>query len=205
MLKYAEGRSWRYQNDLSATLAHCKPIGPFRRWFPDIQNTYKGTIDELCKRDPTLQRPCPGSSFAGSTVNLGPQTVCDRHRDFLNFIFGLCLLFIFGNFDSEKGGHLVLHEPKLIIRLRPGDIFLFPSACITHSNIPIQANETRRSLTSYSAGGLFRYRAQGYRTRAAWAKEDPHGMRLHDALGNRRWKEGWSMYSTLASLGLNKA
>lgn len=198
MFRYVEGKSGQLK--LLANSAYWWLAGAFHRWFPDIHKTYQETIDEICKRDPSLQRPSAHSVFAGSTVNLGPQTVCDPHRDFLNFIFGLCLVVAFGDFDSEKGGHLILHEPKLIIRLRPGDMILFPSGCITHSNMPIQPHETRGSLTSYTAGGLFRYKAQGYRTRSAWAEEDPVGMKIHDALGDHRWKAGWSMYSTLDEL-----
>ncbi|KIO15368.1 hypothetical protein M407DRAFT_51980, partial [Tulasnella calospora MUT 4182] len=61
-----------------------------------------------------------------------------------------------GKFNYKRGGQLVLHEYRLIIELQPGQLILFPSALITHCNIPLQKGEERYSLTLYSAGGLYR-------------------------------------------------
>ncbi|KAE9384203.1 hypothetical protein BT96DRAFT_950723 [Gymnopus androsaceus JB14] len=44
----------------------------------------------------------------------------------------------------------------------PSATILFPSALITHSNIPVQPSEERRSIVQYSAGGLFRWRYNGW-------------------------------------------
>ncbi|KAK7026651.1 hypothetical protein VNI00_015524 [Paramarasmius palmivorus] len=43
----------------------------------------------------------------------------------------------------------------------PGTTILFPSALITHSNLPTQPGETRYSIVQYTAGGLFRWISNG--------------------------------------------
>src|ERR1700693_1023532 len=80
-----------------------------------------------------------------------------------NLSYGICTDFVLGDFDHTRGGHLVLHKSRHIAALRPGAILLFPSSCITHENIPIQASESRFSMTTYSSGGLRRFATKAYR------------------------------------------
>ncbi|KAF9070523.1 hypothetical protein BDP27DRAFT_1195270, partial [Rhodocollybia butyracea] len=58
--------------------------------------------------------------------------------------------------------HLVLWNLKLAIRFPPKSTVLFPSALITHSNIPVQGHEERHLIIQYSSGGLFRWRYNGW-------------------------------------------
>lgn len=105
---------------------------------------------------------------------------------------------VYGSFDGSQSGELVLHEPRLVVRLRPGDTIFFPSACITHANLRIHEHEGRNSLVLYSSAGLYRYDAQGHRTKKGWAAS-PGGageVMAFDALGEERWNDGWRLYST---------
>lgn len=95
---------------------------------------------------------------------------------------------------------MILHEAKLIVKLSAGRLILFPSACITHQNVPIGVGETRWSITAYSAGGLWRFRAQGMRTEEAFVAADPIGAAQHKAGGGYRWEVGCAMFKTLAEL-----
>ncbi|KAJ7654162.1 hypothetical protein B0H17DRAFT_1214488 [Mycena rosella] len=52
-------------------------------------------------------------------------------------------------------GHLVLWDLKLVIRFPPGSTILILSAILRHSNVLIQANETRYSFTQFTTAGLF--------------------------------------------------
>lgn len=126
--------------------------------------------------------------------------MCWSHRDGRNVGHGLCLAAPGGKFDPTKGGHLILHEPRLIIKLSPGRLFLFPSACITHQNVPIAPGETRWSLTAYSAGGLWRFRDQGYQTLDEWKALDPEAAAKHKDLGGLRWEQGCAMFKTIEEL-----
>lgn len=55
-------------------------------------------------------------------------------------------------------------------------------------------------MTGYSAGGLWRYAAQGHRTRATWEKLDADGVAEHDARGALRWDAGCDMFKTIQEL-----
>lgn len=105
-----------------------------------------------------------------------------------------------GTFKFREGGHLVLHEPQLIIRLPPGRIVLFPSAAITHQNISIGEGETRYSLTGYSSGSLWRFRAQGWQTQAEWKSKNPEAEADHAARGEERWLRGCERFKTIEEL-----
>jgi len=176
------------------------PQGPFRTWFPEVQAQYTKCRDSLQSQLPNLHGPAPQSSFAASTLNIGPRTVCNPHQDSGNIASGICVDHAFGLFDSTEGGHLVLHKPHLVIRLHPGATVLFPSAVITHENILIHDHEQRMSLTMYSAGGLFRFLEQDSQTKSKWQNQDPDSAALHDSLGESRWAAGWKTFMTIEEL-----
>ena len=91
---------------------------------------------------------------------MGPHTVTRSHTDVKNLAYGVCAAVALGaegSFDYEHGGHLVLEDCKLIFECPHGTVTLFPSGSVRHKNIPIRENELRRSITLYSAAGLFRW------------------------------------------------
>jgi hypothetical protein len=93
----------------------------------------------------------------------------------------MCLISPLGNFDPKKGGHLVLHNLKLIFEVAPGSICLIPSAIMTHSNIGIAPGETRRAITAYTSASVFQYYEEGFGS----VPKRPHGESV--ALGKQRW------------------
>lgn len=99
------------------------------------------------------------TNFSAVTLNMGPDTATDWHRDGKNKLYGVCAICPVGSFDHRRTGHFILYEPKLIVELMPGDVFFLPSAAITHKNgvAPLLHSEIRRSVVFYSAGGLDRY------------------------------------------------
>lgn len=158
-------------------------------------------LGELYAHDPLLKRPYSSSIFPASSYNLGPRTVCFRHTDYANLPFGWCAITSLGSFDPEKGGHLILWDCHLVVEFPPGSTVLIPSAIISHSNIKIQAGETRYSFTQYAAGGLFRWVEHGFQTnRKYYSKlsKEEHEADMEQEAG--RWKSGLSLFSTLDSL-----
>jgi hypothetical protein len=154
----------------------------------------------LLQNNPHLRRTFPRSPFAAVTVNLGPVSVSPPHTDAANKADGMCLIAALGAFDPDKGGHLVCWDYDLLIRFPPGCSVLIPSAVVTHSNTPIQAGEDRFSLIQYSAGALFRWVANGFRSDLQWAasataadlahREEERAMRCRTALQKfTRWKD----------------
>ena len=110
-------------------------------------------------------RPTDSSlPFTSYTLNVGKQCVCKAHKDGANLSTGLCLVCPFGNYDYQQGGHLILHELKMILEVPPGYMVLFPSALITHENIPIQENEDRRVITGFTPASIFQWVENGYQS-----------------------------------------
>lgn len=147
-----------------------------------------------------LKRAAGHAPWAAMSLNLGPATVCWPHRDSSNGIHYLCLDGGAGPYDWTLGGHLVLHEAMLVIQLRPGDIILFPSALITHENIPIAGNEQRFGITAYTSGAFQRFINQGLQTQAVWEAEAPEEKAAHDATAEERWTAGCRMFLSIPEL-----
>lgn len=57
-----------------------------------------------------------------------------EHWDSKNLVGALCAIAVFGIFNHQTSGHLLLHEIKTIVELRAGDVIFIPSAGLTHSN-----------------------------------------------------------------------
>lgn len=131
------------------------------------------------------------------TINAGPQAVSSWHRDCANLAWGVCAIFVTGRFDHTSGGHLLLREAKVFLELQRGDIALIPSAVITHRNLPISEQETRRSLVFYSGGGMFRWLAQGSKPAKDMSAEDKQWMEAGNA---DRWERGLLFFPTVEEL-----
>lgn len=122
----------------------------FTTWFPALASYYDRLRDELHENGWIERDIFPALQFAAHTLNLGPLTACFWHRDKYNLSFGMCAVCPFGRFDHTRSGHLLLAQPKLMIELRPGDVILFPSAVVTHANLPLQPGDLRMSWVMYS-------------------------------------------------------
>ncbi|KAJ7300571.1 hypothetical protein DFH08DRAFT_828347 [Mycena albidolilacea] len=149
----------------------------------------------------SMRRNFPGSVFAACTFNFGPQTICAPHLDFANLAWGWCAITALGDFDPDLGGHLILWDLRMVIRFPPGSTILIPSALIRHSNVPIRAHEYRSSFVQYTAGGLFHWVRNGFRTDKNWGKSaSAEEKAAHQAEDGRRWEEGLKMYSCIDDL-----
>ncbi|KAF8176193.1 hypothetical protein K438DRAFT_1460212, partial [Mycena galopus ATCC 62051] len=140
------------------------PIPAFQALFYHIFGDYWKNKKALLEKHPFLRKIFPQSPFTAVTANLGPISVSPPHLDGANKADGMCLISALGNFDPDLGGHIVLWDLDLIIRFPPGCSSFIPSAVVAHSNTPIQAHEERFSLLQYSAGSLFRWVANGFKS-----------------------------------------
>ncbi|KAJ2930855.1 hypothetical protein H1R20_g6240, partial [Candolleomyces eurysporus] len=141
------------------------------------------------------------AGYQSISFNCGPVSISLPHRNYNNLSFGLCALTAFGNFDYTQGGHLALHELKLVFEFPSGTTFQIPSAAIKHSNTPIQDGEERYSMAQYAAGGLFCWVAYGNKT-AATLQSTNAGHRLKESVDmadGERWRDRLAMYSTTDS------
>ncbi|KAF8209351.1 hypothetical protein K438DRAFT_1493045, partial [Mycena galopus ATCC 62051] len=102
-----------------------------------------------------------------------------------------------GEFNPEKGGHLVLWDCNLnlVIEFPTGALILIPSATLSHSNVPVQQGDKCASFTQFSAGCLFCFVDNGFRTEQQFEKEDPEGFARAVGSKGEHWCTGLDLWS----------
>ncbi|KAI5824957.1 hypothetical protein K523DRAFT_314262 [Schizophyllum commune Tattone D] len=175
--------------------------GVAQGWAPKLHTYLRHNRRVLRTQKPSLRHNYRASVWAATTVNYGPQTVCLPHKDFANLPWGWCPITALGNYDYKRGGHLVLWELRLVIEFPPGSTIVIPSGILTHSNVPVGPDETRYSITQYTAGALIRWIDQGFQTKEAFlATLSPEQRAEEVAKASMRYRKGLAMYSTLTEL-----
>ncbi|KAF7319498.1 hypothetical protein HMN09_00288800 [Mycena chlorophos] len=204
-------RNFHNDDDDAAVLNTLLASAPFTRiagfsnsilfnFAPRLHEYYQKTMDALFDWDPRLRRIFQrGTSvFPSCTFNFGPQTVTVPHLDLLNLAWGWCFITAFGNFDPNKGGHLILWDLKRVIRFPPGATIAIPSALLRHSNVSIQQGETRYSFTQFAAGGLFRFVENNFQLNESLAEQVAHMSEVERSAfieaRAMRFSEGLKMY-----------
>ncbi|KAG6809957.1 hypothetical protein H0H92_013922 [Tricholoma furcatifolium] len=175
--------------------------GRFKTWAPKLHAAYAENMAALRAWNPDLCQNWDKSVYTAWVCNLGPQTVCYRHKDAANLPYGLRAITSFGSYDFRRGGHLILWELGIAVECPPWRTAYIPSSPIEHSSTSISPSETRYSTTQYTAGTLFRFADHGMLGAAEFAakatKEELEAAALRDA---SRWQLGLSLFSTLEEL-----
>ncbi|KAJ7753860.1 hypothetical protein B0H16DRAFT_1316665 [Mycena metata] len=172
----------------------------FQAYAPDLHGYYATTMNRLHQWNRKLKRNFlpTVSVFAAATFNFGPATVTLPHLDFANLAWGWCAVTALGNFDPDKGGHLILWDLMLIIRFPPGATIFLPSALLRHSNVAIQQGEKRFSFTQFTAAGIFRFVDNDFHTDREVNDSvlTPAEEAARVEARKTRWAEGLKMYKT---------
>ncbi|KAJ7764441.1 hypothetical protein B0H14DRAFT_2403378 [Mycena olivaceomarginata] len=170
----------------------------FQCYAPDLHDHYHSTLDALHRWNKNLKRNFLSTAlvFAAVTFNFGPATVTLPHLDFANLAWGWCAITALGDFDPDKGGHLILWDLKLIIRFPPGATIFIPSALLRHSNTSIQKGEKHFSFTQYTAAGIFCFVDNGFKTDCSINESGLSAAEKAQHVEERknRWAEGLKMY-----------
>ncbi|KAL0057298.1 hypothetical protein AAF712_016067 [Marasmius tenuissimus] len=169
----------------------------FACWSFRNYELYKESMGQLRSSIEGFKPNFDRSQFASLTCNFGPQVCTSIHTDAKNCPHSMCAITAVGQFESSKGGHLVLPDLKVIIEFPSGCTFLLPSAVLRHGNTRIQEGETRYSVTQYSAGGIFRWLEYGQRTEDQFRRQDPSGFRKMMKEREGRWSRMINMFVTL--------
>ncbi|KAF8809610.1 hypothetical protein BYT27DRAFT_7067130, partial [Phlegmacium glaucopus] len=80
----------------------------FKAFAPCLHAYYLDTVHKLLKEYPSIRPIYQGTYFVVMTIKFGPRTVSLPHQDFVNLSCGWCSISALGNFNPQKGGHLVL-------------------------------------------------------------------------------------------------
>ncbi|KAJ7747603.1 hypothetical protein B0H14DRAFT_2636745 [Mycena olivaceomarginata] len=172
----------------------------FAIWAPILFAYYTTQMALLAAWKP-MCRNFAGSVFAACTFNFGPRAICAAHLDYANLLWGWCAITALGDFDPDLGGHLILWDLRLVIRFPPGSTILIPSAVIRHSNVPVRTHEYRASFVQYTAGGLFRWVRNGFKTDQNWERSaSKEEKKVREEENQRQWEEGMKIYSVLEDL-----
>lgn len=167
-------------------------------WAPKLYCYYCEKLGALHSHDPSLKRNFPDSIYSAASFNLGPKTVCYKHKDHANLPFGFCSITSFGNFDPSKGGHLILWECHLVIEFPPGATILLPSATVAHGNVSISDDESRFSFAQYTAGALFRWVENGFQRQEDYRDSlSPEQLAEVKEKSRARWSYGLSLLPCL--------
>ncbi|KAJ6461714.1 hypothetical protein C8R45DRAFT_941106 [Mycena sanguinolenta] len=140
----------------------------FYLWAPLLFAFYSSQMALLSGWKPSIRPNFVGSVFAACTFNFGPGAICAPHLDFANLAWGWCAITALGDFDPDVSGHLILWDLRLVIYFPLGSTILLPSAIVRHSNVPIHGHERRCSFVQYTAGGLFCWVRNGFKTDEVW-------------------------------------
>jgi hypothetical protein len=79
----------------------------------------------------------------------------------------------------------------------PDNLIFFPSACISHENLPIGPTEERMSLTLYTAGALFRWARCGFQCVDMFAVLQAYEYSLYKQQGDAMWGDAWQAFPTM--------
>lgn len=183
------------------TSEHYVAVGMFETWAPKLFQYYdscmKAVTEHLGASAATVSNYLP---LASVTVNFGPQAICRTHRDLNNLGWGWCFILLLGKWDPRRGGHIVLHDMKLILEVCAGDVVAIPSASIAHATIPVGKSETRYAVTWYTGMGLFQSVAAGMMSLKKYKGSEGREGEPDGLSAEERWRNGCGMFSTLAEL-----
>jgi len=174
----------------------------FAFYAPKLYMEYHNTQNELYNSGDCLEQNFQESVFPASTFNLGPNTVTLDHIDYANVAYDLCCISALGNYNPDKGGHMILFDLGLMIRFPSGSTILIPSSVLRHGNTPIATQETCMSFTQYCAGGLFCWVQYGFQMQKDLLKQEG-GAALKEVI-DQEWAErcnhGISLFSKVSEL-----
>lgn len=202
-IRIAGFQSGKFLASLRLQPSHAYSSAAFAMWAPKLFQFYSEELGKFYAHYPEIKRNFYNSIFACCTFNFGPITVCFTHIDPGNLAFGWCAITALGKYNPKLGGHLILWDLHRVIEFPPGSTILIPSASLRHGNTAIQSGETRYSFTQYTAGGIFRWVAQGFQNTTKWLNSLGRKEKdMQGKLAEERWAMGVGLFSKLTTLQL---
>ncbi|KAG1893200.1 uncharacterized protein F5891DRAFT_1196730 [Suillus fuscotomentosus] len=77
-------------------------------------------------------------SFCLNSARAGVERVhCSPHVDWKNIAIGVCVVFVYGKFNSKERSWLVIWEAGLILEMPAGVFVMYPSSLFFHFNVDV--------------------------------------------------------------------
>ncbi|KAJ7062445.1 hypothetical protein B0H15DRAFT_794783, partial [Mycena belliarum] len=145
-------------------------------------------------------RPFYFSVFSAATFYLGnkPRRVMDD-----DLAWGWSAITALGDFNASNGGHIILWDLNLVVRLPAGSTILIPRALIRYSFVRIAPGESRYSLVQFTPAPIFRFAANGGRSDLDFARDASEKEHLDREARREAAQDGHiaqEMYSDLSEL-----
>ncbi|KAG2337864.1 hypothetical protein BDR05DRAFT_838057, partial [Suillus weaverae] len=86
------------------------------------------------------------------------------HVDWKNIAIGVCVIFIYGQFNSKERSWLVIWEAGLVIEMPPGVFVMYPSSLFFHFNVDIYGGDGRGSCVWFNQASMFQTAELGFAT-----------------------------------------
>src|ERR1700749_671470 len=90
----------------------------FRSYLPDLYKYYDDTLKSMQQNagpKSEIFEAIPGLPLAGYTINCSKKCICLCHVDKNNLASGACMVTPFGTYDYTRGGHIILHDARVIL------------------------------------------------------------------------------------------
>ncbi|KAE9384834.1 hypothetical protein BT96DRAFT_960843 [Gymnopus androsaceus JB14] len=162
-------------------------------FFPQIHRLLSNLHHHLSTNNPALKTIFPGVGFAACHLNLG-RARTKLHNDLKNIFFAVCGVGAFGPFNHKTGAHLIMWELGIVVEFPSGCGFLFPSATVSHANVPIGPDESRHSAAFFTSSGNLRYFHNGFMTDKEFrARASTGQLEAWNAYRKGLWQTGTDM------------
>ncbi|KAJ7040104.1 hypothetical protein C8F04DRAFT_889615, partial [Mycena alexandri] len=118
----------------------------FAAFAPAAHAIAHDVTSSLLAQDSALAQPFPGA-WTTAAFGVGPRIVGDTHHPSAAPWCWVALTAL-GNFDHQRGGHLIFWDLGRILEFPPGATILLPPL-LRYTVADIQEGETRYTLAQY--------------------------------------------------------
>ncbi|KAJ7081652.1 hypothetical protein B0H15DRAFT_753351, partial [Mycena belliarum] len=100
------------------------------------------------------ERPYYFSVFSAATFHLGNKCRTMVEDD---LPWGWSALTALGNYNPDKGGHIILWDLNLVVCFPPGATILIPRTLVRYSFVKVNENESRYCLVQFTPAPVFNF------------------------------------------------
>ncbi|KAE9387645.1 hypothetical protein BT96DRAFT_837375, partial [Gymnopus androsaceus JB14] len=131
--------------------------------------------------NPQIERAFKDCCYPACHLNLHNASTL-IHTDYWNLVFLMCSIVCMGHFDHTRSGLLITWPLGLAFEFPAGTAMYIPSACVAHSNTPIDPHERRHLMAFFIPAGLARWFHNGFRSDKEFTEHASPGLL-------KEWKE----------------